>query len=154
MNSWCSWVSTTYAHQGLTLRHQVILPATPEAALLARAALNDVLPPRALGSRRDEARLVMSELVTNAVKHGTQQGEDVVRVTIEVAEGALRVEVEQPTPTPPLHPSREVEDALGFGLHIVDALADDWGTEAGPPGRVWFEFGGESERKSPDHPWG
>jgi hypothetical protein len=28
----------------------------------------------------------------------------------------------------------------GFGLRLVRASADDWGFEAGPPGRVWFEF--------------
>ena len=91
-----AWVERTDALKGSNIRREVILPATPEAALLARAALNDALPARALGPRRDHARLVMSELVTNAVKYGAENGQDVLRITIEVYGGSLRVEIEQP----------------------------------------------------------
>ena len=138
-----AWVERTHALKGSTIRREVILPATPEAALLARAALNDALPTRALGSRRDHARLVMSELVTNAVKHGAENGQDVLRVTIEVFGESLRVEIEQPGRTPdlsPVEPRLYGQDFGGLGLYIVDELADDWGAEPGPPGHVWFEF--------------
>ena len=138
-----AWVERTDALKGSNIRREVILPATPEAALLARAALNDALPARALGSRRDHARLVMSELVTNAVKYGAENGQDVLRVTIEVYGGSLRVEIEQPGRTPDLssvEPRLDAQDFGGLGLYIVDELADDWGAEPGPPGHVWFEF--------------
>jgi anti-sigma regulatory factor (Ser/Thr protein kinase) len=143
--------------EGLIIRREVILPAAPEAALLARAALNDALPARALGPRRDHARLVLSELVTNAVKYGTEHGQDVIRIVIEAEGESLRVEIEQPRPAAdlqPVEPRLDAQDFGGLGLYIVDELADDWGTEPGPPGRVWFEFLAMNRRKGPDHPWG
>ena len=143
--------------EGFIIRREVILPATPEAPLLARAALNDALPARALGPRRDHARLVLSELVTNAVKHGTEHGRDVIRIVIEAEGESLRVEVEQPAATPDLQPAEtrlDPQDFGGLGLYIVDELADDWGTEPGPPGHVWFEFLARNRKKGPDHPWG
>ena len=85
----------------------------------------------------------MSELVTNAVKYGAENGQDVLRVTIEVYGGSLRVEIEQPGRTPDLHPVEprpDAQDFGGLGLYIVDELADDWGAEPGSPGHVWFEF--------------
>lgn len=133
-----------------------MLPATPQAALLARAALNDVLP-AALGTRRDHARLVISELVTNAVKYGAEHGQDVIRIVIETEGESLRVEIEQPRPAPdlqPVEPRGSPQDWGRLGLYIVDELADDWGTEAGPPGHVWFEFLAVNQRKGPDNPWG
>lgn len=135
----------------------MILPATPEAALLARAALNDALPARALGARRDHARLVLSELVTNAVQYGTEHGQDVLRIVIEAEGESLRVEIEQPRPATDLRPGEprpDAHDFRGLGLYIVDELADDWGAEPGPPGHVWFEFLAMNRRKGPDHPWG
>lgn len=149
--------ANTRSQKGSAIRREVILPATSEAALLARAALNDALPARALGSRRDHARLVLSEVVTNAVKYGTEHDQDVIRIVIEAEGESLRVEIEQPRPAPDLQPVEPRRDALdfgGLGLYIVDELADDWGTEAGPPGHVWFEFLAMDGRKSPDHPWG
>lgn len=85
----------------------------------------------------------MSELVANAVIHGSDDDEDVLRLSIEVNGESLRVEIEQPRPTPDLHPIHPRQEPLasgGLGLYLVDELADDWGAEAGPPGRVWFEF--------------
>ena len=149
--------SPRFRPEGFIIRREVILPATPEAPLLARAALNDALPARALGPRRDHARLVLSELVTNAVKHGNERGRDVIRIVIEAEGESLRVEVEQPAATPDLQPAEaplEPQDLGGLGLYIVDELADDWGTEPGPPGHVWFEFLAMNRKKSPDHPWG
>ena len=135
------------------MRREVILPATSQAALLARAALNDALPQKALGPRRDHARLVMSELVTNAVRHGVEYDQDLIRVVIEWFDGGLRVEIEQSRATPdlqPVAPRRDVQDFGGFGLHIVDELADDWGTEAGPPSYVSFEFLTSNGNVGPD----
>jgi anti-sigma regulatory factor (Ser/Thr protein kinase) len=100
--------------------------------------------------------LVLSELVTNAVKYGTEHGQDVLRIVIEAEGESLRVEIEQPRPATdlkPVEPRLEANDFGGLGLYIVDELADDWGTEAGPPGTVWFEFLAKNRTQGPDHPW-
>jgi anti-sigma regulatory factor (Ser/Thr protein kinase) len=77
------------------------------------------------------AELVVSELVANAVLHGWG------RVTLrlhDTGEG-LRIEVEDSNPTPPVategHPGR----IGGFGMRIVERLAD-WGWRPSRGGKV------------------
>ena len=127
------------------MRREVILPVGPSAALKARTALNDAIPPPALDGRYDDARLALSEVVTNAVLHADLNRErDVIRLVMETDDSHLRVEVEQQTSAGDAHPATPRTDPAdrpgGFGLMLVEALADDWGAEAGPPGYVWFEF--------------
>jgi anti-sigma regulatory factor (Ser/Thr protein kinase) len=125
------------------LRRESKMPARARAPSIARAALDDAIPPPDLAARSDDARLVISEVVTNAVKHGTNGERDNVLVVIESDDRKLRVEVEQTLAALDVHPSEPHGNAWGHGgagLAIVEALADAWGVEAGPPGRVWFEF--------------
>lgn len=84
--------------------------------------------------RREDAALMVSELVTNAVLHGT--GAITLRIDLEA--DAVRVEVAddgnvtvEPTPAPVVHG--------GWGLRIVDQLADDWGIIDGST-KVWFRL--------------
>jgi len=83
--------------------------------------------------------LLVSELVSNAVTHG---GDGLVFVDADVSASAVRVEVEDGGPgfTPPAGgpvPSR----GNGFGLYLVDEIADRWGVETtGRGNRVWFEL--------------
>ncbi len=88
-------------------------------------------------TRCDDALLLTSELVTNAVLHGRSE----VCVEIVSAGSALRIAVldensRRPAPVP------EDPDALdGRGLALVDAIADRWGVEERPIGKaVWFEL--------------
>lgn len=131
-----------------SLRREVILPADEKTPLLARTLLSRTIPPPELGERHDYARLALSEIAANAVRHAGLRDRDVVRMVIEADEESVRVEVEQPTPAAEVRlvePSIEDPDRVGgFGLHLVDQTADRWGYEAGPPGRVWFEFRRES----------
>ena len=126
------------------MRREVILPADEKAPLLARTVLNRIVPPPELGERHDDARLALSEVASNAVRHAALRDRDVVRMVIDADEDHVRVELEQPTPATEVRlvePGIQGPDRIGgFGLHIVDQTADRWGYEAGPPGRVWFEF--------------
>lgn len=113
--------------------------------MLARRALNETIPPPILDGRSDDARLAISELATNAVRHGQLRSDmENVRLVIEADDEHLLVEVEQPTsavaaaPVGP-HTNRDGQIS-GFGLPIVAEVADTWGVVAGPPGIVWFEF--------------
>lgn len=127
------------------MRREVILPADNSAPLLARSSLNDLIPPPDLSDRADDARLAISEIAANAVRHGgLRPDQDTIRLVIEADEHRVRVEMEQgtaaegvrivaPRPADPL-------TIGGFGLRLVDHVADEWGFEPGPPGRVWFEF--------------
>jgi len=106
--------------------------------------LDDAIPPPALNGRSDDPRLAVTELVTNAVRHARlESAADVIHLRIEADDDHVRVEVEQPTPASDVHmvegPGNDGRSG-GFGLQLVEASADTWGFEPGPPGRVWFEF--------------
>jgi anti-sigma regulatory factor (Ser/Thr protein kinase) len=126
------------------LRREVVLPPDKSAPLLARSALNEAIPPPVLDSRLDDARLAVSEIVANAVRHADlDQSRDVVQMVIEADDDHVRVEVEQRTPADGVRlvtPRLDLDRVGGFGLRLVEHTADDWGYEVGPPGRVWFEF--------------
>lgn len=114
------------------------------AGRLARAALDEAIPPPALNGRSDGPRLAVSELVNNAVRHaGMQPNSGLLHLRIEADDDHVHVEVEQPTSASGVHiverPGTEGRSG-GFGLALVKASADTWGFEPGPPGRVWFEF--------------
>lgn len=110
------------------------LPRSPDSIRTARRLVHEHTA--TLGSeRREDAALMVSELVTNALVHGI--GTITLRIDVEPA--ALRVEVSDegnvalaPSPTPGAHGGR--------GLRIVDQVADDWGVLEGST-KVWFRLG-------------
>jgi len=87
--------------------------------------------------RVQDAKLLVSELVTNAVKYGP---EDEIRLIIAHGEGRTRFTVHD-LGLGPLPEMRAEDDPApgGHGLRLVDALADRWGVERGST-RVWFEL--------------
>jgi anti-sigma regulatory factor (Ser/Thr protein kinase) len=114
------------------------LAVTPEAASEARHALTGI----ALGDGRErDVRLLVSELVTNAVRHANLAAGDVILLVIDVEETILRVEVHDPgggfVPTAPApDPARP----SGWGLYLVAELADRWGVDSDERTLVWFEL--------------
>ena len=115
----------------------VELPSTASAPARARGAL-DQLVGRISVERMRDARLLVSELVTNAVRHADGQG---VRLIAAITAGTLRIEVHDPgngfeLKPPPQDPLR----ASGWGLVLVEELADRWGVDHHPRTRVWFEM--------------
>jgi anti-sigma regulatory factor (Ser/Thr protein kinase) len=110
------------------------LPRSPDSIRVARRLVQTHVPALAPQSRED-ASLMVSELVTNALVHGV----GTISLRIDVASDALRIEVSDegnvrlaPSPTPGAHG--------GWGLRIVDQLADDWGVLEGST-KVWFQLG-------------
>ncbi len=89
----------------------------------------------------EEAVLMTSELVTNAVVHGRTRGE----VSIKVSPGILRVAVRDASELRPVEGSHGQFDEHGRGLSIVSALADRWGVIENLVGKsVWFTLGAEA----------
>jgi anti-sigma regulatory factor (Ser/Thr protein kinase) len=112
--------------------------ATGEARA-ALAALHGRVDPGVL----DDIRLLVSELVTNSVRHSGAERELVhLDVSTGGREGAVRVEVSDGGGGFE-HRARDADDLDtpgGWGLHLVDQLADRWGVETGRRTRVWFEL--------------
>jgi serine/threonine-protein kinase RsbW len=116
------------------------LPVAPEAASQARHALDDLdiaLP----GGRLRDVRLLVSEVVTNAVRHANLGPGDTIGLVIEYAGPTLRIEVHDPGGGfVPTAPSPDPVRPSGWGLFLVAELADRWGVDTDDRTLVWFEF--------------
>jgi anti-sigma regulatory factor (Ser/Thr protein kinase) len=116
------------------LRHGPLAPSAAREAV--DAALSDRLKPDVLG----ELRLMVSELVTNAVRHGRDR-KGAVDLVLAMQDRTVRVEVCDGGAgfTPP---GREpaLDEAGGWGLVVVERLADRWGIDSDPETRVWAEL--------------
>jgi anti-sigma regulatory factor (Ser/Thr protein kinase) len=118
------------------------LPQRPEAAGAARkalAALNGDL--HLISSERlGDAQLLVTELVTNAVRASTT---DAVQLCVQATDDTLRVEVANSGGDfdPATLPMPTSLRAGGWGLRIVDVVAKRWGVERTEAGvNVWFEL--------------
>jgi anti-sigma regulatory factor (Ser/Thr protein kinase) len=88
---------------------------------------------------RDEAALMLAELVTNAVLHGRVPADEEVRVDVEVGDHTMTFSVFDRGPGFVPRAPDATAPAGGFGLIIVDRLAKRWGVTHDPAGtRVWF----------------
>jgi serine/threonine-protein kinase RsbW len=122
------------------MRVQRHLPVTPEAAATARHALDGLSGELPDGRMRD-VRLLVSELVTNAVRHANLAAGDVIELVIELLDQTLRVEVHDPGGGfVPSAPSPDPARPSGWGLYLVAELADRWGVDSDDTTLVWFEF--------------
>ena len=110
------------------------LPRDEHAPGVARAALGGFAS--ALDRERYNAtRLLVSELVTNAVKYG---GDGAVRLQVASEETRFRAEVIDEG-SGFVAKEREPDQEGGWGLPLVEELADRWGTFEGST-HVWFEL--------------
>ncbi|MGW1889747.1 ATP-binding protein [Streptomyces sp. NPDC002004] len=115
-------------------------PAEPGAVRAARALVRSQLGHWGLGALSDVTALLVSELVTNSLRHATGPiGVRLVRPT--EAPDALRVEVSDPLPEWPHERSAGSDDEGGRGLQLVAGASRRWGTRNRDTGKtVWFEL--------------
>jgi anti-sigma regulatory factor (Ser/Thr protein kinase) len=108
---------------------------------MARRAL-DVLRGAVDQDAMAELRLLVSELVTNAVRHGRPR-ETEVELHVSLDGDHARVDVIDGGRgfVPPSRPPASGQPG-GWGLVVVDRLADRWGVEGNGSTRVWLEFDG------------
>jgi anti-sigma regulatory factor (Ser/Thr protein kinase) len=119
---------------------EVTLPAARPAAALAREATRAAVAAWQLGHLADEAVLLVSELVTNAVQHAGP-GASATVLRLEYGDGWLRIEVHDSSPHTPRPRTPDWLDESGFGLMLVDALAAKWGVQQTREGKaVWAEL--------------
>ena len=118
----------------------LVLPGGPEAPVEARSAIG--LLGRRIGPELQPlVALLVSELVTNSVKHGGAGPDNPVRLELVASDQGVRVEVSDLGPgfTPTPQPNGAPGGNGGWGLMMVDRSAARWGIRQG--GRcVWFEL--------------
>jgi anti-sigma regulatory factor (Ser/Thr protein kinase) len=119
---------------------KVKVPLGPEGAGMARerlAGLERELGPEML----DNLRLMVSELVTNSIRHAGLPEGTWIGLRVQVGTGRIRVEVTDTGPgfePQPVTPS--LYQTSGWGLFLVEQLSDRWGVIRGDATRVWFEI--------------
>jgi anti-sigma regulatory factor (Ser/Thr protein kinase) len=98
----------------------------------------------------DEAEIVVSELVSNAIRHARPLGDGNLRVHWKVKGGVVEVEVtDGGSDTTPRPAPRTIWAPSGRGLRIVRSLAHEWGVAEDRSGStVWASIGGPSRRRS------
>lgn len=134
-----------------SLRHAASPPAReltarfavdPRAPQLARRfvrCLDGALTPQAF----ENLELLVTELVTNSIRHGGLAETGWITLQLELLPAAVRVEVRDPgRGFDPAHrpaPSGQVRGS-GWGLYLVERLARRWGVHHDGETRVWFEL--------------
>lgn len=120
---------------------QIAVPGDLEAGHVARHAIAASDPTLPL-SVQDDLSLLVTELIKNAVCHGGAGPDRPVHVEVRRGDDRIRVQVNNagtdfdppPAPTPG-------DSSGGWGLFLVDRIAERWGVSPAPAGTcVWFEL--------------
>jgi anti-sigma regulatory factor (Ser/Thr protein kinase) len=102
------------------------------------------------GSATNDSLLVLSELVTNAIVHGSGP----IDVRVMHRDNEIRIEVSDQARGVVAVADRGPEALGGRGLLLVRELAARWGVDPGDPGKtVWAELPVDPSGERPDQPW-
>ena len=117
------------------------LGPVPESAAAARDFVEDTLDEWGLREVVDDVRLVVSELVTNVIRHAR------TRATVTLRRHGRRVRLAVGDEAPitarvgGYEEPEQLQDGRGHGLVLVKALSDDWGVDLDSRGKsVWAEW--------------
>lgn len=118
----------------------VTLPPDPDAPARARRALEGLRSD--LGDQTfEDAMLLVSELVTNSVRHAQLSPDLPISLRVRVDGMRVRIDVSDPGPGFSRAPSgarRSLE--RGWGLSLLDRLASRWGISEEGGTTIWFEL--------------
>jgi anti-sigma regulatory factor (Ser/Thr protein kinase) len=127
-------------HGEVSAASVVLLPYAPSSVATARGQLaTDLREAGTVAAAIGDAALVLSELLSNAIRHARPLPGCTVRVAWTLCDGTLRVSVSDgggPTLPRAAYPSLSALD--GRGLAIVEHLASNWGIRSSNGGiTVW-----------------
>ncbi len=124
----------------MTSRSAVLdLVPVPASIPAARHVVMELLQAWGAPHDRDDAALLVTELVANVVDHVA--GQALLALELTLSEDWLRVGVVDGSTVPPVVREVDLESPRGRGLRLVQAIADRWGCESHRDGkRVWFEL--------------
>jgi anti-sigma regulatory factor (Ser/Thr protein kinase) len=113
------------------------LPRDPRSAGRARRLVTAQLRDWGLDDLADTAELLVSEVVTNALRHTRGP----LRLNLRVQDSRLACEVEDTEPAGPVRHVADTDAEGGRGTELLDQLADAWGNTRTPTGKtIWFEL--------------
>ena len=126
-------------------------PWRPSSVGRVRQAMYEDLSARDVESGViEEAQIVTSELMANAIRHARPLGDHTVRIHWRVKSGVVEVDVtDGGSTTTPRPAPRALWRPSGRGLRIVRSLAHEWGvSEQRGAVTVWASLGGPSRRRA------
>jgi anti-sigma regulatory factor (Ser/Thr protein kinase) len=113
------------------------LPRDPRSAGRARRLVTAQLRDWDLDDLADTAELLVSEVVTNALRHTRGP----LRLNLRMQDSRLTCEVEDTESAGPVRNTADIHAEGGRGTELLDLLADAWGNTRTPTGKtIWFEL--------------
>lgn len=112
-----------------------------EAVSAARHSL-DRLEGLLVPEKLEDVRLIVSELVTNSVRHAGLSPDEEISLTVVISDESVRGRVCDPGPgfEKPSEPRPRTDLSGGWGLPILERISDRWGVERNGCACVWFEI--------------
>ena len=116
------------------------LPGTPRSVPAARRRVRTALGLHGLAGYADDAEIITSELVTNAVQHACDDGTTTIGVALTHAgsPAAVTITVSDSSPDGPVPRDTTPGSEQGRGLQIVEALSAHWGWRQEGSGKAVF----------------
>jgi anti-sigma regulatory factor (Ser/Thr protein kinase) len=116
-------------------RLQFDLPRQPGCAAIARGQAADALGTQLTSIQLDDVKLIVTELVENAYRHGSGH----IRLTLERQPERVRVEVSDEGEGAAIKIREEGPELGGWGLRLLDKLSLAWGAYEGTT-NVWADL--------------
>ena len=120
--------------------------AVPTAATHARTEMTERFGSRLAGRVLEDVRLLVTELITNALRHGSLRKGDRVSLKAWLTEDILHIEVRDPGRDGDVARRPPGERGGGYGLYLVEKLAKRWGVDRRDGTLVWCEVPSGAER--------
>ena len=119
---------------------EITLTAETSAVAVARESL-DPLRSHLTDEQLEDARLMVSELVTNSLRHAKGEA-STIDLRADVEGSRLKVQVRDGGAGFLPKPRRRAETPAesGWGLYLVEELSDRWGATVDGTNTVWFEL--------------
>jgi serine/threonine-protein kinase RsbW len=126
---------------GMVEALEVILAAGVEAPAAARAAVTAWMAGHVSETMLTDAQLLVSELVTNSVRHAEAPADAPVSVRAQIRADVLCLEVEDGGTSGSIgRRAADLSYGGGFGLNVVEVVSRRWGVDRDAGTRVWAEL--------------
>ena len=116
------------------------LPADASSATTARIEVTRRLAARITSAALEDVRLLLTELITNALRHAEMTPDDEIGVKAELLDGKVRIEVSDPGRNGEVEVRAPGARGGGYGLFLVDRLTNQWGVDHRHGTTVWAEL--------------